>query len=56
MIRYLLARTIDNMRDLVGNYELNILAGKFISNEQSVLDLDSSYHFSVMRAKVLLLH
>ena len=40
----LLSSTVDNMRNLVGNYKFLILCCKTVANEKAVLDLDCSNH------------
>ena len=56
MIWNLLSCTINNMRDLIRDHKLYILRCEFISYEEAIFNLNSSYHISVKLHRCCLLH
>ena len=55
MIWYLFACTIDDMRHLISNNELNVLRRQLITDEQSIFDLDGTNHIWIHLILLLLL-
>ena len=47
MVWNLLACTVDDVSDLVRNYEFDVLGSEFVTNEESIFDLDGSDHIWV---------
>ena len=56
MIWNLLSGTVYNVRNLIRNHKLYILWCQFVSYEEPVFDLDSSYHIRVKLHTCCLLH
>ena len=51
----LLTSAVDNMSDLVGNHEFNVLRCVFVTDKQPILDLDGSDHVHLDGPELLLL-